>query len=155
MRVWVAWAAVLGAVVGAPAVGAESLELIPRLVSVAQCDGVFTLDAHTAIRYADGARALAEGLHPELEDLTGLTLALEPAGPGTGRAIFLGLDGADPVAGSEPKSWSLPCVTIRDAPRFAWRGLMLDCSRAFQSLAYLRKTIDRYHDDPVLRPTEE
>jgi len=69
-------------------------------------------------------------------------------------AVLAAVVGA-PVAGSEPKSWSLPCVTIRDAPRFAWRGLMLDCSRTFQSLAYLRKTIDRYHDDPVLRPTEE
>ena len=38
---------------------------------------------------------------------------------------------------------SLPCVAIRDAPRFPWRGLMLDCSRTFQSVEYLRKTIDR------------
>lgn len=38
---------------------------------------------------------------------------------------------------------SLPCVSIHDEPRFAWRGLMLDCSRTFQSPAYLRQTIDR------------
>lgn len=38
---------------------------------------------------------------------------------------------------------SLPCVSIRDEPRFSWRGLMLDCSRTFQSLDYLHKTIDR------------
>ncbi|MCF6285730.1 MAG: beta-N-acetylhexosaminidase, partial [Candidatus Hydrogenedentes bacterium] len=37
----------------------------------------------------------------------------------------------------------IPCVRIKDQPRFQWRGLMLDCSRTFQSLDYLRKTIDR------------
>jgi len=38
---------------------------------------------------------------------------------------------------------SLPCVVIRDVPRFTWRGLMLDCSRTFQSVDYLHRTIDR------------
>lgn len=37
----------------------------------------------------------------------------------------------------------VPCVAIEDFPRFEWRGLMLDCSRTFQSLDYLKKTIDR------------
>ena len=32
---------------------------------------------------------------------------------------------------------------IKDQPRFAWRGLMLDCSRTFISLDYLKKTVDR------------
>ncbi len=38
---------------------------------------------------------------------------------------------------------SLPCLSITDRPRFRWRGLMLDCSRTFQSPGYIRKTIDR------------
>lgn len=38
---------------------------------------------------------------------------------------------------------TIPCVTIEDQPRFRWRGLMLDCSRTFQSTDYLHSTIDR------------
>ena len=38
---------------------------------------------------------------------------------------------------------SIPCLSIVDTPRFSWRGLMLDCSRTFQSISYIKKTIDR------------
>ncbi len=36
----------------------------------------------------------------------------------------------------------IPTQTIRDAPAYAWRGLMLDSSRHFQSPAFIRSTID-------------
>ncbi len=36
----------------------------------------------------------------------------------------------------------LPPVTITDAPRFAWRGLLLDSARHLQSPAFIRRTID-------------
>ncbi len=36
----------------------------------------------------------------------------------------------------------VPAVTIVDAPRFAWRGLLLDSARHFQSPAFIRRTID-------------
>ena len=39
--------------------------------------------------------------------------------------------------------WRVPALTIEDRPRFGWRGLMLDCSRTFQSVDYLKKTLDR------------
>jgi hexosaminidase len=37
----------------------------------------------------------------------------------------------------------IPALEIRDYPRFGWRGLMLDCSRTFLPVGYLKKTIDR------------
>ena len=40
-----------------------------------------------------------------------------------------------------PKN-ALPCLTVIDKPRFGWRGLMLDCSRTFLPIEYLRKYID-------------
>ena len=36
----------------------------------------------------------------------------------------------------------IPAVTIRDAPRFAWRGLMLDSARHYQSPEYIRQFLD-------------
>lgn len=36
----------------------------------------------------------------------------------------------------------VPAVTIEDAPRFGWRGLMLDSARHYQSPEFIRKFID-------------
>jgi hexosaminidase len=36
----------------------------------------------------------------------------------------------------------LPAVAIRDTPRFAWRGLMVDSARHFQTVAELKRLID-------------
>jgi hexosaminidase len=41
------------------------------------------------------------------------------------------------------KSIEIASVEIQDQPRYAWRGLMLDCSRTFLPITYLRSTIDR------------
>ncbi|UNY99198.1 glycoside hydrolase family 20 protein [Zhouia spongiae] len=40
-------------------------------------------------------------------------------------------------------SWEVPNVNIADAPRYKWRGLMLDVSRHFFEKDYVMKTIDR------------
>jgi hexosaminidase len=40
-------------------------------------------------------------------------------------------------------SYDIPAVTIEDYPRFKWRGLMLDCSRTFIPIPYLKRTLDR------------
>jgi hexosaminidase len=38
--------------------------------------------------------------------------------------------------------WRAACVEIRDAPRFAWRGLLLDMARHFMPVEFLREFID-------------
>lgn len=37
---------------------------------------------------------------------------------------------------------AIPAVSVKDAPRFRWRGLMLDSARHFQSPEYVRHLID-------------
>ncbi|WP_419212014.1 family 20 glycosylhydrolase [Maribacter sp. X9] len=39
--------------------------------------------------------------------------------------------------------WSVPVMEIEDGPRFKWRGLMLDVSRHFFDIDYIKKTLDR------------
>ena len=43
---------------------------------------------------------------------------------------------------AQPGPWSLPAGTIRDYPRFAWRGTMLDVARHFFSADDLKRYID-------------
>ncbi len=39
-------------------------------------------------------------------------------------------------------AWIVPCLAIRDAPRFAWRGAHLDVSRHFMPVTFVKKFID-------------
>jgi hexosaminidase len=45
--------------------------------------------------------------------------------------------------------WRIPCVKIKDYPRFGWRGLMLDTGHDFQHLSYIFRFID------LMAPTEQ
>jgi hexosaminidase len=39
-------------------------------------------------------------------------------------------------------SWTAPAVTVKDQPRFPWRGLMLDVGRHMFPLAFIKRFID-------------
>jgi len=41
------------------------------------------------------------------------------------------------------RRWHIPVCQIEDAPRYHWRGIMLDSARHFFSTAYIKKFIDR------------
>jgi hexosaminidase len=38
--------------------------------------------------------------------------------------------------------WTIPCVEIKDSPRYGWRGLMLDVSRHFEDKAEVEHLLD-------------
>jgi hexosaminidase len=40
------------------------------------------------------------------------------------------------------RTWTLPCVLLRDRPRYPWRGMHMDVSRHFFSKATVKKFID-------------
>jgi hexosaminidase len=43
---------------------------------------------------------------------------------------------------SDGQEWWLPSVSIQDSPRFRWRGLMVDCSRHFEPVGVIERTLD-------------
>lgn len=46
------------------------------------------------------------------------------------------------LVGLSPDGIAIPAQTIRDAPRFAWRGIMLDPARHFLTVTTLKRQID-------------
>lgn len=49
------------------------------------------------------------------------------------------------IYGTEPApeaDWTLPCCTIKDSPRFGYRGMLLDVSRYFSSVDEVKKFLD-------------
>ncbi len=77
---------------------------------------------------------------------TGITLiAKKPAGIFYGIQTLLQLFPPDIQSKlpNDRKGWTIPAVTIEDYPRFGWRGLMLDVSRHFFTVAQVKDYIDQ------------
>lgn len=78
---------------------------------------------------------------------TGISLtATEPAGIFYGVQTLLQLfpkQIESPEIQKPVSEWTLPIVTIEDHPRFGWRGLMLDVSRHFFTVAQVKDYIDQ------------
>ncbi len=110
----------IGGTVTAPP-GARPARLV--IDCAAPDPGFLSVAAHEHYRLLidpGGIRLSAEGPAGVLH---GLATLRQLAQPGTAGLVF-------------------PSVSIDDAPRFVWRGLMIDVSRHFMSLATLRRQID-------------
>jgi hexosaminidase len=69
--------------------------------------------------------------------------AHQPAGLFRGvQTIRQLLPAAVESASPQPGPWRVPTGTIRDFPRFAWRGMMLDVARHFFSVEDVKRVID-------------
>lgn len=66
--------------------------------------------------------------------------AQKPAGLFYGVQTLRQLAAASPDDAAGPRR--IPCVEIRDEPRFAWRGVMLDVSRHFFDVEFVKQYID-------------
>ncbi len=70
-------------------------------------------------------------------------IAHKPAGVFYGVQTILQLLPAEIKSQSvQDKNWTIPCVEIKDRPKFVWRGMMLDVSRHFFTKEEVMKYID-------------
>jgi len=101
---------------------------------------------------ARGAEALGdEGYELTVTTDTVMLRAPKVAGLFWGAQTIRQLVG--PEAGSAaPSKREIPCVRITDSPRYAWRGLLLDCCRHFMTKDFVKRYIDllAYHKMNVL-----
>ncbi len=141
--------------------------LIPQPVSVVDGSGSFTLTSGAGIRVPRAWRATADHFAALLRRSAGLDLKVGAGGPvrlqkdrglaPEAYSLVVAADGitisASTVAGASHALATLaqlvltsadgriPAVRIDDSPRFAYRGLMLDCSRHFWTVDELRETL--------------
>jgi hexosaminidase len=101
---------------------------------------------------AGAIRLTTTGADPALGDegyvLTvaadGVTIAAnQPAGAFYGvQTLRQLLPAALESSEAQPGPWTIPTVVVRDAPRFTWRGMMLDVARHFFGVEDVKRLID-------------
>jgi hexosaminidase len=154
-------------VVATPA--AANPALIPMPTSVVPHGGEFKITAATIVNGAGGARPTADYLSKVLNLKTGkqsasqirLRLVSDKVVPGAEAYHLSVTPGEVRVEASDPRGLfygaqtlrqlvatnaqgmrSVPSTDIRDAPRFRWRGLLIDVSRHFFGKPTILKFID-------------
>ena len=82
----------------------------------------------------------------ELGEDESYTLEVTPQGAKLNAAnplgILRGLQTFLQLVDVSPNGFATPAVSIKDQPRFAWRGLMIDSSRHFTPLDVLKRNLD-------------
>lgn len=101
-------------------------------------------DAQIRLSVDPGAGLGREGYRLIIDSEGAIVVGNEPAGVFYGVQTLRQLLPADayrtsPLGGAE---WRLPAVSITDAPRFQWRGAMLDIARHFQPKREILRFID-------------
>jgi hypothetical protein len=118
-----------------PSVATPHPALIPLPASIEWRDGLLPADkaAIDAIRFVRVGGLPPEGYELEISATGAVVRSSSPAGAFYAEQTLKQLRAAD---------GSLPCVAIHDAPRFSWRGFMLDSSRHFQSVPEIKHWLD-------------
>jgi hexosaminidase len=90
----------------------------------------------------DGAGEAIQGIDENESytlDVTTQGIHLQAA---TDVGAMRGLETLLQLVQSDGRGFWLPLVSIQDSPRFKWRGLMIDCSRHFEPVGVIERTLD-------------
>ncbi len=60
----------------------------------------------------------------------------------TDLGVLRGLETLLQLLSSDDQGYYFPCVEVQDAPRFTWRGLMIDASRHFMPVDMVKRNLD-------------
>jgi hexosaminidase len=93
-----------------------------------------------------GARITLKQAPRKNEQYEQYTLTITPAGitieAADGAGMYHGLQVIRQLFLLMDTEKGIPCAVIKDYPQFTWRGLMLDCSRNFFTVDFIKKLID-------------
>ena len=88
-------------------------------------------------------RYIELSISPKISGKEGYVLTIGQKGitiqGGSAAGVFYGIQ---TLRKAVMEGTTMPAVTITDAPRFGYRGMMLDCSRHFWSIDFIKKFID-------------
>ncbi len=106
-------------------------------LAISETEGNIVLNVDPALEMnAEGYKLVVTPSNIEITAKTG-------AGAFYGMQTVLQLLPAEVESKSVVKTdWTLPCVTIEDAPRFAYRGVHLDPCRHFQTVEEVKRQLD-------------
>ena len=101
------------------------------------------LNLQLAQKRAKKGRYIELNVSPNVKEAEGYTLTVSQKGVtiqgGSAAGVFYGIQTLRKAVKEGP---IMPAAIITDAPRFAWRGMHLDCSRHFFSTDFVKKFID-------------
>lgn len=113
-------------------------EFLQQYLKEATC-----LNLQLAQKRAKKVRYIELTVSPNVKETEGYTLTVSQKGVtiqgGSAAGVFYGIQTLRKAVKEGP---IMPAAIITDAPRFAWRGMHLDCSRHFFSTDFVKKFID-------------
>ena len=115
----------------------EQLSVIPKPASIKYGQGFFQSQQNPAIirKETDLPR---EGYRLVISKENITLEASSPSGMFNGEQTFRQLS----LSETKDGKLALPCAEITDYPRFSWRGFMLDSSRYFYSVPFIKNLLD-------------
>ncbi|MGC2298114.1 MAG: family 20 glycosylhydrolase [Acidobacteriaceae bacterium] len=108
----------------------------------AQTGAMMQAGAASLIISVDGAGQAVQG--PDEDESYTLEVTAQGAHlhAATDVGAMRGLETLLQLVQSDGRGFWLPLVSVQDSPRFKWRGLMIDCSRHFEPVGVIERTLD-------------